>query len=153
MRRSLPTFAIIATVTAASVAFAAGHAEIPREVKARQGMMNVISINLGVIGDMAKGETPYDADVASAAADSLLGVALVDQSNLWPAATLGVEGNRGLAKIDEDRVAFDAIWEEFDTAAANLKSVAADGQEGLGAALGTLGQTCKACHDDYRQTR
>lgn len=151
MRHSITTLTIIGAVTAASVAFAAGHAQVPREVKARQGLMNVISLNLGVVGDMAQGKTDYDAATAQAAADSLVGVGMIQHENLWPDATLGVEGNRGLATIGEDRAAFLAIWDDFDTAAAGLQAVASAGAEGLGAAVGELGKTCKACHDDYRQ--
>ncbi|CTQ50614.1 c-type cytochrome [Jannaschia donghaensis] len=153
MHRPLTILALVGAFAATSVAFAEEHAQTPREVKARQGLMNVISLNLAVVGDMAKGETEYDAEAAEMAADSLMGVALVDQTGLWPDATLGTQSNRALGKIGEDRAGFLAIWDDFDAAAASLQAVAADGPEGLGAALGELGKTCKACHDDYRVSR
>lgn len=153
MRQSIYTLTIVGALTAASVTIAASHTDTPREVVARHGLMNVISINLGIIGDMAKGETAYDADAAKTAADSLLGVALVDQATLWPDATLGIDKSRALPAISETRAEFMAIWDEYDTAAANLQAIAGDGRDGLGAALGALGQTCKACHDDYRAPR
>ncbi|SDY95969.1 Cytochrome c556 [Jannaschia faecimaris] len=152
MRRTIPTLAIVATVTV-SVAFAASHAETPREVKARQGLMNIISINFGTIGDMVRGKDDYDAATAQAAADSLVGVGMIQHDNLWPEPTLGIDGSRALTEIGEDRAGFLAIWDRFDTAAAGLQAVAGGGIEGLGGAVGELGQVCKACHDDYRLTR
>jgi cytochrome c556 len=62
------TFAVAATIAAigATTAYAQ---DLPREVKARQGQFQIMAINLGILGGIAKGEIEYDAATAQAAAD------------------------------------------------------------------------------------
>ncbi|ETX30631.1 c-type cytochrome [Roseivivax isoporae] len=121
-------------------------------LKARQGMFNILSINLGIIGDMAKGETDYDADAAQAAADSIVGVSMVNPAPLFPEGSdnAAIEGTRALPAIWEDLDDVVSKWNALGDAATNLQEVAATGQEALGPALGQVGNACKACHDEYR---
>lgn len=124
-------------------------------VKARQGQFNIMSINLGILGDMARGNTPYDAEAAQAAADSLVAISGVNQPPLWPEGTdtMAFEGTRALPAIWDNLPDVLSKWDDFGAAAANLQTVAADGQGALGPALGQVGGTCQACHDNYRESR
>ena len=54
------------------------------QIKARQGIMEYRALNIGVLGAMAKGETPYDAAAAQKAADNLVMTTMIDMSMLWP---------------------------------------------------------------------
>lgn len=125
---------------------------IPGPVKARQGQFNILAINLGILGDMARGKTAYDAVAAQSAADTIVAVSMIQQPPLFPegssAADLG--GTRAKAEIWGDWDGFAEKWSDLGTAAAGLQQAAATGQEALGPAVGQLGGTCKACHDSFR---
>lgn len=144
---------LTAALVAATASGAVMAQSIPGEVKARQGQFRIMAINLGILGAMAKGQMEYDAEAAQAAADSLVGVAMVNQVPLWPAGTdnvamAGITRALPAAWDNFDDVA--AKWAAFGEAAAEAQAGVGGGQEAIGPLLGKLGGTCKACHDAYR---
>lgn len=123
------------------------------QIKAREGLMATAALNLGVLGSMAKGEAPYDATAAQDAADNLVAVSMVKQNMvLWPEGSdNGADPvTRAAPEIWSDFSGFQQKWTDFGTAAAGLQTVAANGQEALGPAMGPLGAACGACHKAYR---
>ncbi len=122
------------------------------QLKARQGQFRILAINLGILGGMAKGETPYDAEMATHAADSLVGVSQVHQPPLWPEGSdnMALDGTRALPSIWDNRDDFLAKWQGLGEAVTGMQKVAGTGQEAIGPALGKIGDACKACHDDHR---
>ena len=150
---SKSTFAAALILATTGFAFAgAGHDDLTAEVKARHGLMANYSLNLGILGDMAKGKAEYDADLAAVAAANLAAFSSTDQSLLWPADTdtLSTEGTRALAKIWENRADFDAKEGDLAKAAIALAAVAGTDLAGLQAAMGGVGGACGACHKVYR---
>ena len=149
MKKTFLTLAL-ATAVAATGALAQ---DTNQAVKARQGQFNILAINLGILGGMARGEVAYDADTAKAAADSIGAVSMVTQVPHWPEGTdsMTVDGTRALPAIWENLPDVLDKWAALGTAAGELQTAAATGQEAIGPALGALGGTCKACHDAYRQ--
>lgn len=127
-------------------------AEVPQEVKARQGQFNIMALNLGILGGMARGTVDYDADAAQAAADSLVAVASLAQAPMWTAGTdaMSIDGTRAQPAIWENLDDVLAKWAAFGDAAGKMAEAAGTGREALGPNLGALGGTCKACHDAYR---
>ncbi len=144
--------ALALSTLCAALALPAMAQDYGAQLKARQGQFRILAINLGIIGDMAKGEAPYDADAAQAAADSIVAVSMINQPPLWPAGSseMDLDGTRAKAEMWDNLPDVLSKWEDLGTQAANLQQVAATGQEALGPALGQLGGTCKACHDEYR---
>ncbi len=136
----------------ATMALAGGHGGAPPQVKARQGHMQLVAFNLGILGNMAKGETPYDAAAAQTAANNLVAVTSLDQSAYWaPGTDSGsIEGTRALPAIWENVSDVQRISQELVAAAGELASVAGDGQEAVGGALRAVGATCSECHKAYR---
>ena len=126
--------------------------DVPDAVKARQGQFRIMAINLGILGSMAKGEREYDSEAAQNAADSLVAISGVHQAPLWPQGTdtMSIDGTRALPAIWENLPDVIEKWQAFGAAAEGLAAVAADGLEPMRAALGPVGGTCGACHDDYR---
>ena len=126
---------------------------MPAEVKARQGQFRILAINLGILGGMAKGEVEYSAEAAQAAADSIVGVSMVNQAPLWPAGTdsMSIEGTRAMPAIWDNLPDVVAKWQALGAAAAELQQVAGTGKDAIGPMLGKIGGTCKACHDAYRE--
>ena len=75
--------------------------DLPQPVKARQGQFNILALNLGVLGGMARGTVEYDAEAAQAAADSLVAVSTLSQGAMWPDGTDAgsIAGTRAKADI------------------------------------------------------
>jgi cytochrome c556 len=122
------------------------------QLKARQGQFRIMAINLGIIGDMAKGETEYNADAAQAAADTLVAVSMIQQAPMWPEGSdeMSIDGTRAQTTIWEQNDDFQSKWSDFGSAAEMMQASAASGRDALGPLMGQVGGACKACHDDHR---
>jgi len=150
---------ILTTIIGAALALAilapAAIAQSPfeNELKARQGEMRLRAFNLGILGAMAKGTVEYDAKAASAAAQNLKLLSMLDASALWPAGSdAGALGDRTTASPD--------IWANFPkvSEAAKAYVVAADAMAeaagkdlaSLQGAIGDVGKSCGTCHKPFR---
>jgi cytochrome c556 len=104
-----------------------------------------------VIGDMAKGKTPFDAAAATKAANNIHTTAK-KIPDLFP------EGSGG-EKNKSD--ALPAVWEKWDRFTANaddlataadalVKALADSASEDWKPAFQKVGEACKSCHEDFR---
>ncbi|MCK0139806.1 cytochrome c [Aliiroseovarius sp. F47248L] len=123
------------------------HSEVKNPVvMERMKTMEAIRDGMKTLGDMAKGKVPFDADKATAAA-----AIIAESAEQVPQK---FEAN----EMDPASEALPAIWESFDdfVQKSNDMVIAAksvgtiSNESALGAALGQIGGTCKACHRDYR---
>ncbi len=135
-----------------------GHADDKAKqgaVKARKAQMTLYSFNLGVLGAMAKGAVDYDAASAQAAADNLAALASLSQAGFWLPGTDSdsMEGTRALPAIWSADSKAGAIGGEFAAAAMAMKAAAGTDLASLQAAMGAVGKTCGACHEDYRKPK
>ena len=146
--------ASVALILTAALAATAAVADMGDDVvQARRGYFKMLGLEVGPLGAMAKGEVDYDAAAAQAHADDLATLAGYGVGDLF------LEGTSQDDRVGDTR-ALPAIWanlsdfqskaEDFAVAAAALKEAAGQGRAALGPALGRVGETCKACHDDYR---
>ncbi len=146
-------------IRAAAVATALGALALPAiaqdfagEVGARQGMFKIMGLNVGVLGGMARGNIPYDAEAAQVAADNLVAVSGINPLNMFPAgsdnAALGT--TRAKPEIWANVPDVGAKWAAFGEAAVAMQAAAGTGAEAIGPALGALGGTCQSCHEAYR---
>lgn len=156
MIKKITAGCVLLAVTA-GVALAGGHSGTPEEktVGARNAMMGLYSFNTGVLGDMMKGKTDYNAATASAAAAQLAALAGADQSHLWIAGTEQgvVSGSRAKAEIWSDSAGFGTQISSFATATATLAGEAGNGLDALKASFGGVGAGCGSCHKAYRGPR
>ncbi|MCB1363931.1 MAG: cytochrome c [Rhodobacteraceae bacterium] len=123
------------------------------EQKARQGMMRIMALNMGVLGGMAKGEMPFDAAKAQGSADTLVAVSGIHQGNLWPQGS-GMDDSmtsEALGTIWEKPQEFASDWSAFGEAASGLQAAVAGGQAALGPAMGKAGKACSGCHETFRK--
>ena len=93
-----------ATLSAAVISLLPGLApaqDYSFNVAARKGEMDLMAINTGVLGNMAKGKTPYDADAATAAAANLVTISKITQGLLWPegSSNADMQDTKALPKI------------------------------------------------------
>lgn len=125
-----------------------------KAIKARQAMFQLYSFNMGILGAMAKEKMPYDADIATEAANNLSAAANLGQSQFWPPgsdnATDGNAKTRALPVIWETYPDITEKSKALSTAVAALVPVAGNGLDALQGAIGDVGASCKSCHDDFR---
>jgi len=117
-------------------------------VEARQSVMEAIGAQMKVLGQMAKGETAFDAEAARAA------VARMDE------AAHHIEPAFEPEAMSEDSEARPDIWMDWESFTAQaealreaLAGVDVSTQDGLKTALGTIGGACKDCHEDFREKK
>ncbi|WP_299924680.1 cytochrome c [uncultured Pelagimonas sp.] len=146
MKKSFATAAILATLATTALA------EVPQAVKARQGQFNLMALNLGILGGMAKGQVDYTAEAAQAAADNLVAVSMIHQPALWPEGTdtMSIDGTRAQPNLWENIDDVMAKWGAFGEAAKAMQAAAGQGKDQIGPNMGALGASCKGCHDTYR---
>ena len=156
-RISFAVATAVALTAVAGMAHSDGHADkaLSAAIKARQAQMQLISYNTSLLGDMAKGETEYNADTAASAASNLAAVAKLDRSILWVEGSVqgSVPDTRAKAAIWSDPAGFDTAATNLEMAAAALAEVAGNDLETLRGAMADVGKACGACHDDYRGPR
>lgn len=142
-----------ALILAVSTGFAlAEDAPFTKEIKARQGLMNIYALNIGILAGMAKGETPYDAAQAKAAADAMVAANGLSLPMLWP---VGSDNSANPATA-----ALPAIWAEGSDIGAKatgmvtgvmaMQAAAGVDLASLQGAMEGLGGACGACHKAFR---
>ena len=114
-------------------------------VKARMDLMVEVKEATGLLGRMAKGAIPFDAAQAETAR-----AALQTHATQIPAMFEARETDpmtEALPTIWTDWEGFVAVSRQMETAAAAMQTGSLEGvQQGMRA----LGQSCAACHQDYR---
>ncbi|MGV6850215.1 MAG: c-type cytochrome [Marinibacterium sp.] len=143
-----PTLTLTAALLIAATAALAHSGVKNPAVKARMAAMSAIGDATKILGQMAKGQTAFDAATARAAAQTIAEHAATTP-DLFEAP-----------ETDPKSEALPVIWtkyEDFTAKALELHKVAEglaetiQTPEDLRAGLGQLGGACKSCHSVYRQ--
>jgi len=144
---------IISTVIAATAATGA-FAQSPSDVaKARRDFYTLVGYEMATLGAMAQGKIGYDAEAASQSAKDIMTLTGYNTADLYVPGTSNDDlpgETRAKADIWADMPGVQDKGMAFYQAVADLNAVAGNGLEALQPAVGKLGGTCKACHDDYR---
>jgi len=139
----------------ASIVSAAAELEFSEQVEARKSLMTLYKFNLGVLGAMAKEQSPYDADTATAAANNMLAISKMKNGAMWPAGSdVSAEGYEGVTRARPENWSNYAEVSEKSAALKKaleaLASDAGDGLDGVRSNLGAVGNACKGCHESFR---
>lgn len=123
-------------------------------IKARQGEMQLRSFNAGPLFAMAKGDMPYDAEMASMLANNLKVMLNLNNGRAWMPGT-------SVDDYPDDTKALPDIWEsdseirdrgkDYGKAVNELAAAAGNGRDALTDKVKQLGKACKGCHDDYQE--
>jgi cytochrome c556 len=130
------------------------HADAAEDaLEARQGFMKMLSINMGTLAGMAKGEIAYDAAAATTAGNNIEALTKYTVPALFIEGTSPDDGveTEALPAIWENSEDFAAKYAALGEAAMGAGAAAGGGQEAVGPVVQKLGEACKACHDDYRK--
>ncbi|WP_018610562.1 c-type cytochrome [Uliginosibacterium gangwonense] len=149
----MKAYRIAALAVAASLmsALAYAQAKPEQQIEYRQSAMTVTARSVGVLSAMAKGDIPFNKDVAQQHAALIASISDLPLT----AGAFGPGTDKGAPtkadpKVWSEADKFKAGYDKFIQAAKAMPAAAVD-QKSLQAALGNLGKTCKGCHDDYRQ--
>lgn len=118
-------------------------------VKYRKAAFTVMGAHFGRIGAMASGRAPFD---ATAAADS---AAIVETLSAlpWEGFVAGTDkgDTRAKPEIWTEQAKFKEGADKLQVETAKLAEAAKTGNlDAVKAAFGEASQSCKACHDSYR---
>lgn len=153
MKKMLISLALATTLTTPFVIAkeASSEKQANTAVQFRQAVLQLVRSNMGPLGGMAKGQIDYDAEVIRVNAMRIEQLALM----------MGDYFELDTRKFPVKTEAADIIWEEMSDfeskrqdmvdAAATLQKIAlAKDESNYRSAIGTLGSTCKACHDKFK---
>ncbi len=115
-------------------------------VMARMQLMSLVANDMKVLGEMAKGSTPFDAEIVQARAASLEEHAL-ETVRLFEAPATDPK-SEAKPEIWDDWEGFSKSADEMREAAEQLGLITTEAE--FGAAFRAVGQTCSACHEAYR---
>ena len=129
--------------------------DVEDTIKARQSFMQVYKFNLGLVGNMAKGKTEYNAEIAQNAADNLLALSKMKNGPMWPQGSS--KSDRGLMEKTNALPETWTTWPRVSERHADLTSALEDFSKVAGKDLNSLrggmksvGDGCKGCHKDFR---
>lgn len=122
-------------------------------IEARQGYFQMLSINMGVLAGMAKGDVEYDETAASLAAANIEALSHYQLPGLFLDGTSSsdMSGSGALPAIWDEPEKFAAGFAGLQQAAAGAAEAVKGGRGDVGAVVGKLGGACKDCHDDFRK--
>ncbi|MCM5681684.1 cytochrome c [Schlegelella sp. S2-27] len=149
MKHLLSCLAALAALTMAAPA-AAQFAKPEHAIEYRKSALFVMGQHFGRIGAMANGRVPFDAKAAAENA------AVVEFVSKLPWAAFGPETDLGETKakpeIWKEMPKFREKAQQMQDAVAKLNAAAKTGDLAqIKASFGPAAQTCKACHDAYRE--
>jgi len=125
-----------------------------KAIKARQGMMQLRSFNVGPLFGMAKGDIAYDAELAGKLASNLQRLNEVDLGRAWPKGSDNASYPGKTTSLPTIWTTYPEIGDygkRYVEAVNKLASVAGNGVDALKAEIGAVGKSCKGCHDEFRE--
>lgn len=117
-------------------------------IKYRQSTFSVMGTHFSRIGAVVKGEKPFDKTEVAANAAVVASLAHLP----WQAFGPGTEGGKSLPEIWKESDKFKVSSDRMQKAVMELNTAAKGGDlDTIKKAFGAAGQSCKACHDNYRK--
>lgn len=148
MKKLIPFILAASVVTLAGPA-SAQFAKPEDAIKYRKNALFVMQQNFARVGAMAAGKAPFDAKVAAESA------AVAEYLSKLPWAGFGESTDKGDTKakpeIWTESAKFKEYAEKMQTELTKLSAAAKTGNlESIKTAMGPAGESCKTCHDAYR---
>lgn len=152
MPRLLAAAAVIAGLVTALPA--AAQFQKPEDaIKYRQSAFTVMANHLGRVGAMAQGRVPFDAKVAADNTAIVVAMSTLPFTAFGDGTDKGMP-NRAKPEIWRESAKFRAAADKMAEEVKKLDAAARAGSlDAVKAAMGAVGGSCKACHDDFRAER
>lgn len=122
-----------------------------RAIKYRKNGFSMLQNNFAAMGDMVRGDAPFDAAIFAERARAFAALSELPWAGFSVAGAQPGQGSDALPAIWQNWDDFNRRAEKLKTDAAALASAAASGDEGqMRQAFLTAARNCKACHDQYK---
>jgi cytochrome c556 len=144
----------LAVTIIAGAAWALDDKQAIRATETRQAVLKVIGWNIGPMSGMVREQIPYDAAVFQRNADRIayMGTMLVDAFR--PDTTEFPVETEALDNIWSEFGEFERLANAMNEKAVALNETAKGGDfDAVKAAFVELGQSCKDCHDKFREDK
>ncbi len=143
---------LIGLVTCASASSLADEKPFDAAIEARQGYMRVLGYYINLLAEMAKGNQPYDAALATMAAHNLYQATKLDNAAMWPFGSDNgnpdyAQKTNALPELWQDYEKLDVANEEWKQASEDFATEAGKGLDALRTAIVPMGESCQNCHD------
>jgi cytochrome c556 len=145
---------VLAAAAAAGLATAlpaAAQFQKPEDaIKYRKAAFTVMANHFGRIAAMASGRAPFDAAAAQANADIVVTMSKLPYAGFIDGTSSG--DTKAKPEIWSERDKFNAAAGKMQVEVVKLSAAAKSGNlDQVKAAVGEVGKSCKACHDNYRK--
>ena len=122
-------------------------------IKYRQGAFGVMAAHFSRIAMMAQGIQPFDAKLAADNAELVSNLSRLPFTAFGPGTDKGMP-NRARPEVWKEPAKFKSASDRMIADVAKLEVAAKSGNfDAIKVAVGAVGQSCKACHDDFRGAR
>lgn len=118
-------------------------------VEYRKGIFKAFKWNFGPMADMVRGKVEFDAAEFTKRANNLKSLS----TQPWEGFRPGTydRSTSALPKIETEQAAYQQEIDKFEQAVINLaKAAETQDLKQIRPAFGQAGQSCKSCHDNYR---
>ncbi len=140
--------AAVATVLALPAS--AQFAKAEDAIKYRQSSLFVIGEHFGRIGAMVNGKMPFDAKAAQENADIVAAMAALPWAGFGPGTDKGAQ-HKAKPGVWTEQAKFKEHAQTFQTEAGKLAAATKSGNlDQIKTAFGPAAQSCKSCHDAFR---
>lgn len=145
------TFALLAAIaTVSALPAAAQFAKPENAVKYRQSAMAVMATHFGRVGAMVQGRVPFNAEAAQSNIETATMMSKLPFTAFGPGTDCC--DTKAKPNIWSDNAKFVAAATKMEEAMDKLNTAGKSGNlDQIKAAFGPVGQSCKACHDDFRK--
>jgi len=147
--KKIVSFVLAAAAVTLTIPAAAQFAKPEDAVKYRKSALFVMQQNFARVGAMAAGKAPFDAKVAAESA------AVAEYMSKLPWVAFGEGTDKGDTKAKPEIWKESAKFKEYaDKMQVEMSKLAAAAKTGnldsIKVAVGATGDSCKTCHDAYR---
>lgn len=119
-------------------------------IKYRKAAFTVMGNHFGRIAAMASGRAPFDAAAAQANAELVATLSKLPYAGFIDGTASG--DTKAKPEIWSERDKFNAAASKMQEEVVKLNAAAKTGNlDQIKAAVGEVGKSCKACHDNYRK--
>jgi cytochrome c556 len=137
-------------------AFAADRDPKKDAINARKAEMTLRAFNAGPLFAMAKGDMPYNAELAATLAGNLKVLLGFNNRAAWMPGTDNKaypDDTTALPKLWENMAELGKLGKAYGEVVSQLAEVAGSGADAMGAKVGELGKACKNCHEEFREKK
>jgi cytochrome c556 len=114
----------------------------------RQSYFALIGANFGPIAAMVQGKMPYSTEGVQERADNLKALSMIDVTSAFSEGS-DQGTTRAKPEIWSNTADFKSKFANMQEAIRTLHAAEGD-QAAVSKAVGGVGRTCKACHDEYK---